>query len=173
MSLEFRNRIPFVELLGLELLRFEGGEAELALSPRDEHMNGLKMAHGGVIMTLLDVAMAHAARSPRGTVRPQADEIRRPPPKGDEQSGKATFAHETLPARGVLTVEMKTSFMRPGIGRLTARGKVLTQTQTLSFCEASLFDPANKLVAHATGTFKLLRAVPAGSRAATPIDGSD
>ena len=27
--------------------------------------------------------------------RPQADDIRRPPPEGDEQSGKATFAHET------------------------------------------------------------------------------
>ncbi len=147
MSLEFKNRIPFVEALGLELLRFEGGEAELALSPREEHMNGLKMAHGGVVMTLLDVAMAHAARSPR--------------------SG------ETVHARGVVTVEMKTTFMRPGIGRLYARGKVLTQTHTLSFCEASLFDAANKLVAHATGTFKLLRAVSAGSRATAPIDGSD
>jgi uncharacterized protein (TIGR00369 family) len=145
MSLEFQHRIPFVELLGLELLRFQDGEAELALNPRDEHMNGLKMAHGGVVMTLLDVAMAHAARSPR--------------------SG------ETQAARGVLTVEMKTSFMRPGIGRLLARGKVLTQT--LSFCEASMFDAANKLIAHATGTFKLLRALPSGSRPTTPIDGSD
>ncbi len=147
MSLEFRTRIPFVEALGLELLRFENGEAELALSPREEHMNGLKMAHGGVVMTLLDVAMAHAARSPRDGLMTQA--------------------------RGVVTVEMKTSFMRPGIGRLHAHGKVLTQTQTLSFCEASLFDTDKKLVAHATGTFKLLRAVPAGSRPAAPIDGSD
>ncbi len=147
MSLPFKNKIPFVEALGLELLRFADGEAELALTPRDEHMNGLKMAHGGVVMTLLDVAMAHAARSPR--------------------SGEA------VQARGVVTVEMKTTFMRPGIGRLYARGKVLTQTQTLSFCEASLFDADNRLVAHATGTFKLLRAVPVGSRATTPIDGSD
>lgn len=147
MSLPFKNRIPFVESLGLELLRFEGGEAELALTPRDEHMNGLKMAHGGVVMTLLDVAMAHAARSPRSDAAVQA--------------------------RGVVTVEMKTTFMRPGVGRLVARGKVLTQTQTLSFCEASLFDADDKLVAHATGTFKLLRAVAVGSRATAPIDGSD
>lgn len=147
MTLPFRTHIPFVEALGLELLRFEGGEAELALDPRAEHMNGLKMAHGGVVMTLLDVAMAHAARSPRDGVAPLA--------------------------RGVVTVEMKTSFMRPGIGRLRAHGKVLTQTQTLSFCEASLFDAQHKLVAHATGTFKLLRALPAGSRGPGPIDGSD
>jgi uncharacterized protein (TIGR00369 family) len=147
MSLEFKTRIPFVESLGLELLRFADGEAELALTPRDEHMNSLKMAHGGVVMTLLDVAMAHAARSPRAGV--------------------------LAPARGVVTVEMKTSFMRPGIGRLNAHGKVLTQTQTLSFCEASLFDAHQKLVAHATGTFKLLRALPAGPRSAEAIDGSD
>lgn len=147
MTLPFRTHIPFVEALGLELLRFEGGEAELALNPRAEHMNGLKMAHGGVVMTMLDVAMAHAARSPRDAV--------------------------AVPARGVVTVEMKTSFMRPGIGRLRAHGKVLTQTLTLSFCEASLFDAQNKLVAHATGTFKLLRPLSAGTIGPAPIDGSD
>jgi uncharacterized protein (TIGR00369 family) len=147
MSLPFKVHIPFVQALGLELLRFENGQAELALTPREEHMNGLKMAHGGVVMTMLDVAMAHAARSPRDGV--------------------------AVPARGVVTVEMKTSFMRPGIGRLHAHGKVLTQTQTLSFCEASLFDADQRLVAHATGTFKLLRAVPVGPRGAEPIDGSD
>ncbi len=26
--------------------------------------------------------------------RPEADALRRPPPEGDEQSGKATFAHD-------------------------------------------------------------------------------
>ena len=41
MTLPFRTHIPFVEALGLELLRFEGGEAELALNPREVHMNGL------------------------------------------------------------------------------------------------------------------------------------
>ncbi len=174
MSLPFKNRIPFVESLGLELLRFADGEAELALTPRDEHMNGLKMAHGGVVMTLLDVAMADAARSPRTTVRPQADDIHRPPPEGGKETwGGPAFPSEAVQARGVVTVEMKTTFMRPGVGRLYARGKVLTQTQMLSFCEASLFDADNRLVAHATGTFKLLRAVPVGSRATTPIDGSD
>jgi len=30
---------------------------------------------------------------------PQADDIRRPPPEGDEQSGQATFAHEIASKR--------------------------------------------------------------------------
>ena len=97
--MDFQVYIPFVEALGFELLRFENGQAEIAMTPREEHMNSWSVVHGGVIMTLLDVAMAHAARSPiEGTPRDP---------------------------RGVVTVEMKTGFMRPGIGRILARAKVL------------------------------------------------
>ena len=35
--------------------------------------------------------------------RPQADDIRRPPPEGDEQSGKATFAQEPASPAGATT----------------------------------------------------------------------
>ena len=145
--MQFKIHIPFVEALGFELLRFEGGEAEIGLTPRPEHMNSLNVVHGGVAMTLLDVAMAHAARSPN--------------------TGTAALA------RGVVTVEMKTSFMRPGLGRLVAHGKLLTQTQTLAFCEASLFSEGKHLVAHATGTFKYLRPVAAGAGPARQPNGSD
>jgi len=145
--MSFPILIPFVEALGFELMRFENGEAEIAMTPREEHMNSWSVLHGGVTMTLLDVAMAHAARSPK---------------KGG-----------TPDPRGVVTVEMKTSFLRPGLGRLLARGKILQQTHTLAFCEGSLFDADNKLVAHATGTFKYLRALPVGGRELKPLNASD
>jgi uncharacterized protein (TIGR00369 family) len=117
------------------------------MTPREEHMNSWSVLHGGVTMTLLDVAMAHAARSPKPGAAPDP--------------------------RGVVTVEMKTSFMRPGLGRLHARGKLLHQTQTMAFCEGSLFDSDNVLVAHATGTFKFLRALPAGGRQLKRLNASD
>jgi uncharacterized protein (TIGR00369 family) len=60
---EFSVHIPFVELLGFELQKFEGGEAEIAFTPRPEHENSFNVVHGGASMTLLDVVMAHAARS--------------------------------------------------------------------------------------------------------------
>ncbi len=132
--MEFPLHIPFVQAMGFELLRLQGGEAEIALNLRADQHNSLNMAHGGVTMTLLDVAMAHAARS--------AD-------------GSADAAAETS-GRGVVTIEMKTSFMRPGTGRLTARARVLTRTIALAFCEASLFDEADVLIAHATGSFRYL-----------------
>ena len=61
--MEFSVHIPFVELLGFELQTFEGGEAEIAFVPKPEHENSFNVVHGGASMTLLDVVMAHAARS--------------------------------------------------------------------------------------------------------------
>jgi uncharacterized protein (TIGR00369 family) len=135
--MQFRIRIPFVELLGLELLRFEASASEIAVDCREELHNSWGVAHGGLTMTLLDVAMAHAARAP------------------SEPGGE--------PHPGVVTVEMKTSFMRPGIGRLRARGRLLHRTSTLAFCEADVVGEDERRVAHATGTFKYMRALPVGS----------
>ncbi len=61
--MEFSVHIPFVELLGFELLSMEGGEAEIAFRPADNHLNSFDVVHGGASMTLMDVVMAHAARS--------------------------------------------------------------------------------------------------------------
>jgi uncharacterized protein (TIGR00369 family) len=130
--------IPFARLLGIEWLSCAAGQAELALTLRDELCNSWGVAHGGALMTLLDVAMASAARSP-----PQA---------GGEWG------------LGVVTVEMKTSFMRPAQGRLLAQARLLHKTASMAFCEASVFDAGGQLSGHATGTFKFLRGLPSGGR---------
>ena len=133
-ELAFPIHIPFVEQLGFELLSMGGGEAELAVDLTDAHLNSWSVAHGGVVMTLLDVAMAHAARSLG---------------KPEDNYGP-----------GVVTIEMKTSFMRPGEGRLRCVGKLLHRSVTLAFCEGSVFGDDGKLCAHATATFKFLKALP-------------
>ncbi|MCE9661306.1 MAG: PaaI family thioesterase [Burkholderiales bacterium] len=145
--MEFRTEIPFVTLLGFELLRFERDEAEIALQLRDELNNSWGVAHGGVTMTLLDVAMAHAARSPG--------------PDGEAERS------------GIVTIEMKTSFMRPGLGRIVATGKRLHRTASMAFCEASVVDAEGELIAHATGTFKFLRGLPAGGKRIQRSEASD
>ena len=145
--MNFLVTIPFVETLGFELLRFEKGEAEIALELRDELCNSWGVAHGGVTMTLLDVAMAHAARTP-----------------GDEGGAEL---------QGVVTVEMKTSFLRPGLGRLLGTGKRLHRTASLAFCEGSVFDAEQRLVAHATGTFKYMRGLPVGGKRVQRPNASD
>ena len=131
--MEFSVRIPFVELLGFELLSMADGQAEIAFKPSDDHLNSFDVVHGGASMTLMDVVMAHAARS-------------------------------VEPTMGCVTIEMKTSFLRPGMKRLIGRGKLLHRTSSMAFCEGSVVDEAGELVAHSTGTFKYLRGLPAGGK---------
>lgn len=71
---------------------------------------------------------------------------------------------------GVVTIEMKTSFMRPSHGLLTARGKLLHRTASLAFTEATVLDAQNKPCAHATGTFKYIRRLPVGANRVQPFN---
>lgn len=118
--------VPFTEHLGLELTRFDGGESEVVFRVLPEHTNSFGVAHGGASMTLLDVAMASAARSVQKDM-------------------------------GAVTIEMKTTFMLPAKGRLTAQGHLIQRTKTLAFVEARITDEHGRVCAHATGTFKYVR----------------
>lgn len=120
--------IPFLRALGMRLVSAHDGVAEVALQGAPEHENSLGMVHGGVVMTLLDVAMARAARAGGG--------------HGDSGT--------------VVTVEMKTNFFRPASGYLLARGRLLHRSATLAYCEAELLDGEQHLIAKALGTFKYL-----------------
>jgi uncharacterized protein (TIGR00369 family) len=151
--LPFPLRIPFVEQLGFELWGFGGGQAEVRLDIAETHLNSWEVAHGGVLMTLLDVAMAHAARSSGVSA----------------QAARSLLQEGAALGPGVVTIEMKTSFMRPAEGQLLAAGQLLHRTATLAFCEGRVFDAAGALCAHATATFKYLRALPAAGRHAKPL----
>ena len=59
----FGVHVPFLAWLDVRSVRLVPGEVELELDLRPELMNSLDAAHGGVICTLIDVAMAAAARS--------------------------------------------------------------------------------------------------------------
>ena len=128
----FRVDIPFVNDLGVELLAADAGRATVALQLHARHLNSWDVAHGGVIMTMLDVAMAVAGRSL------------------DPGAG------------GGVTVEMKTSFVQPGIAgsRLTANGHAYHRSSTMAFCEGEVRDETGRLVARSMGTFMYNRQRP-------------
>ena len=145
--MEFKVHIPFVQLLGMRLERMAAGEAEIHMDLREEFTNSWGVAHGGVTMTLLDVVMAHAARS--------AD------------------TPESEPLPGVVTIEMKTSFMRPGLGTLVATGKRLHRTVSMAFCEGYVHDQQGLLIGHASATFKYLKGLPVGGKRIQKLNASD
>jgi uncharacterized protein (TIGR00369 family) len=82
----------------------------------------------------------------------------------------ATAARSVDKTMGVVTIELKTTFMRaaaqPQAGQyLSGRGKLLHRTATLAFCEGSLYDAAGHLCTHATATFKYVKRLPTGGKA--------
>lgn len=134
------NLVPYSQAGGVEnsflghlrvMYRAGGvGDGALVLRVESIHLNVANALHGGVIMTLLDVAMARACRS---------------------------FDSE---GRECVTAEMKTNFMRSGgvIGDwIEARGVVRHSARSIAFCEAELKNRDGDLLATSSGTFKYLK----------------
>ncbi len=82
----------------------------------------------------------------------------------------ASAARSIQPDMGVVTIEMKTSFMQPARGALIGKGRLIHRTATLAFTEGTLFDSENKVCAHATGTFKYVKRLPTGPKSANPLN---
>jgi acyl-CoA thioesterase len=125
-SVAFRDDIPFIKDLGIEFISADGGRSVLSLDLAARHLNSWSVAHGGVLMTLLDVAMAAAGRSL------------------DPAAG------------GGITVEMKTSFLQPAKAgsRLIASAHAFHRSSTMIFCDGEVRDTDQRLIAKALGTFK-------------------
>jgi len=125
---EVGRPIPFASLVGIRLRTRSPGHVILELDLREELMNSAGTAHGGVIMTLADVAMSVAART---------------------ASPDVNFA---------VTMEMKTSFISTCSGLIVAEARCVHAARTVAFSEAEVREDATgKLVARASGTFMLRR----------------
>ncbi|NND72201.1 MAG: hotdog fold thioesterase [Rhodothermales bacterium] len=57
----------FSQWLGIRILMIDAGECELEMVVRDEMVNGFGIAHGGIVYSLADSALAFAANT-RGKV---------------------------------------------------------------------------------------------------------
>ena len=89
----------------------------------------------------------------------------------------ATAARSVQPDMGVVTIEMKTSFMRPapacGPGEpLVGLGRLLHRTRSMAFVEGRVLDAQASLCAHASGTFKYVARAerPGQGRGPLPTD---
>jgi len=131
MALPYPVLIPFAERLGIALLAIGDGAASVGCSTAASLSNSYGTAHGGLLMTLLDLAMVHAARSPR--------------------------AGEPTPPNRCVTINMTTSFLKGGSGALRAEARVVSRTRSLAFCEACVIDAEQQELARASATFRLMQ----------------
>jgi uncharacterized protein (TIGR00369 family) len=131
---EYQKKIPFLQHLKIQTDELGQGTARLSLPIERELTNSLGTAHGGVIMSLLDVAVCTAAR----TLHP--DSI------------------------GVITIDLSVSFIGGGSGkRLLADARVLKDGRSMSFVEGEAKNEDGSLVAKAIATVRVRHKDKGGS----------
>ena len=123
---EYQKKIPFVSHLKILTETLGEGTARLSM-PIEPHLtNSLGTAHGGVIVSLLDVALCTAAR----TLHPESV--------------------------GVITIDLSTSFIGGASGsKLVADARVLRDGRSMSFVEAEAKNEDGSLVAKAIATVRV------------------
>jgi uncharacterized protein (TIGR00369 family) len=117
--------IPYAEYLGIRRVSVEPGHVTAALTIQAELQNSWHVAHGGSIMSLLDVTCG--------------------------MSAKSLDSH----ANGATTVELKVNFLASATGEVIAEGYARKAGRSLVFVEGEVRDAAGHVLAKATGTFKL------------------
>ena len=122
---EFQKKIPFVGHLGIEVDSIGEGKATLSVKLRPDFTNSFGTAHGGLIMSIMDVALCTAARSQH------PDSI------------------------GVITIDLSLSFIGVGKGKLIAEARVLKPGRNTVFTEGEVRNEDGSLVAKAIGTVRV------------------
>jgi len=132
---------PFVDHLGIELLRSSEGSSELQMTVDERHLRSLSIQHGGVTAALLDSALGLAASS----VAPED--------------------------RLVVTAQLNVNFVRPAFPgeRLVGTGEVLHAGQQTVVACGRLETSTGELVATATATF-LFTDIPAPRPQPSPAE---
>ena len=125
-TFEFTRNIPFSEHLGIKVDALEKGIARLSMVVKPEFMTSWGTAHGGSILSLLDITLSMSART-----------LYDPP-------------------RSVMTIDLSTQFISTATGLLRAEGRVMKAGKSTIFCEGEARDEKGELVAKAIGTFRAL-----------------
>lgn len=119
-------RVAFTRSLGVQRAYSENGRARLTVEGRPDLENVIRAIHGGVVLTLLDVVMASAAVS------------------------LVDFT------KTAVTLNLNSSFLRPGRGSLVADGEVLESLDGVILCQGEVRDASGDVVARGIGTFRYL-----------------
>ena len=122
---------PFNQYLGIDVTRMAGGEAEAVVDLKPHHTNNRGVAHGGVVLSLLDSAMGAAVIS--------------------------AIPKEWWCATTGLSVQFVAG---PREGKVTGIGRVLKRGKSVAFVHGEAHDATGRLVATAQGTWHLWPYLP-------------
>jgi uncharacterized protein (TIGR00369 family) len=126
---DLRRRIaasPFHAGFGISVEHATPGDVRLGWEARPDHRNLQGLVHGGVLATLVDIAMGLAVRTVVG------------------------------PTRRHVTIHLDVHFLRPARpGRLHAGGTVVRVGTHVGFAEGSVTDATGRLLVRASGTYSV------------------
>jgi len=118
------GKVPFVQLIGMELVELVVGEAIIRLDMRDELRQPYGLLHGGATASLIDTATAFAIL-------------------GHLAEGEMAS-----------TVDLTIQYLRPHTeGAATCTAKVTRAGKRLIFVSAEVVNEQNKLIATALSTY--------------------
>ncbi|HJT36939.1 MAG TPA: PaaI family thioesterase [Actinomycetota bacterium] len=118
----------FARWMGLELVSLGDGTSEIRLKLEPHHLNPGRIAHGGVIAGMLDVAAGLAHRTKLG---PDATHV---------------------------TVQLHVNYLKAvGAGVIIARGTSLQTGRRVGHAEATVFDDQQRMLARASATFLIVQ----------------
>ena len=126
---DLRRRIaasPFHAGFGISVEHAAAGEVRLGWEAQPDHRNLQGLVHGGILATLVDIAMGLAVRTVVG------------------------------PTRRHVTIDLNVQYLRPARpGRLEALGSVVRVGSHVGFAEGSVMDAAGRLLIRASGTYSV------------------
>jgi uncharacterized protein (TIGR00369 family) len=120
------NRIPIVQTLELEIIRFSDGYCETRVPRKRKYDGVFESFHGGLLMTLADSTACFAILTRTG------------------------------PATRLTTTDMNIRFLAPCLTDVTARARVIKFGRTLCPVAVDLFDAREHQVAVAQVNYILL-----------------
>lgn len=116
--------IPFMKHCRIERADAPAGMARFLVDVAPQLTNTRGYAHGGLLMTMLDLALGHAALA------------------------------AVADATSFATIDMQTAFLQPGAGRIIAEGRVLRAGRSIVFCEGDVCGAHGMMLARGSGVFK-------------------
>jgi uncharacterized protein (TIGR00369 family) len=121
---------PFLEWLGVRLVTWSPGYAEMQLDTAPQLGNRTGRVQGGVVATLLDAVAGYAG----------------------------LHAEPGTPQLEGVTLSLTTNYLNSGAGKvLTAKGMLERKGRGIFFSRAEVWLDSSLLIASAVGTFKYVR----------------
>lgn len=118
---------PFVEHLGIELIKESNKEVLLKLTIKNNHLNTNNVLHGGVNATMLDIILGMAVRNATGA--------------------KCVTINLNISYLATISKD----------DEIFAVGRVINEGYKIVTAEGEVYTDNNKIVSKGVGTFKLIR----------------